>query len=124
VNHDPEISACRSRRDTRDRDFKLVGHRRERSFDAEIGKRAFLNRRRAESRQVLMIGPTAMLIEKPAEATRQSLFDVGTVSTSPMAGLAGSLDPNPRADMASAMQRNSSISARCVWPEALSLCRS
>jgi hypothetical protein len=118
VNHDPEISACRSRRDTRDRDFKLVGHRRERSFDAEIGKRAFSNRRRAESRQVLM------LIEKPAEATRQSLFDVGTASTSPMAGLAGSLDPNPRADMASAMQRNSSISARCVWPEALSLCRS
>ena len=40
VNHDPEISACHSRRNPRDRDFKPVGHRRERSFDAEIGKRA------------------------------------------------------------------------------------
>ena len=58
-----------------------------RSFDAEIGKRAFSNRRRAEGRQALMIGPTATLIEKPAEATRQSLFDVGTASTSAMAGL-------------------------------------
>jgi hypothetical protein len=31
-----------------------------------------------------MMGPTAMLIEKPAEATRQSLFDVGIANTSAM----------------------------------------
>jgi hypothetical protein len=50
------------------------------------GKRAFSNRRRVEGRQAPMMGPTAMLIEKPAEATRQSLFEVGIASASAMAG--------------------------------------
>jgi hypothetical protein len=55
--------------------------------------------------------PTAMLIEeeKPAEVTRQSLFEVGTAALRRWQVLAGSLDPNPHADMAPAMQRNSSI---------------